>query len=79
MLRNIEAERVRKGMSKEELSSKLGTSLKTYYNWVNEVTDIPGIALVRMSRIFNTDVGYLMEGCKSIASAQSADKQEEVV
>lgn len=77
MLRNIEAERVRKGMSKEELSSKLGTSLKTYYNWVNEVTDIPGIALVRMSRIFNTDVGYLMEGCKSIASAQSTDKQKE--
>lgn len=31
MLRNIEAERARKGISKEELSKRLGTSLKTYY------------------------------------------------
>lgn len=66
MLRNIEAERVRNGMSKEELSEKIGASLKTYYNWVNEVTDIPGIALIKMSRIFGTDVGYLMEGCAGI-------------
>lgn len=66
MLRNIEAERVRKGISKEELSKKLGTSLKTYYNWVNEITDVPGIVLVKMSRIFGTDVDYLMEGCTGV-------------
>lgn len=77
MLRNIEAERVRRGMSKKELSSKLGTSLKTYYNWVNEVTDIPGIALVKMSKIFDTDVGYLMEGCMGIEAIQSTDKEGE--
>lgn len=66
MLRNIEAERVRNGMSKEELSRRIGASPKTYYNWVNEVTDIPGIVLIKMSRIFGTDIDYLMEGCAGI-------------
>lgn len=75
MLRNIEAERVRRGISKEELASKLNASLKTYYNWVNEVTDIPGVALVRLSKIFETDVGYLMEGCTGISSSETETGQ----
>lgn len=40
--------------------------MKTYYNWVNEVTDVPGIMLVKMSKIFGTDVDYLMEGCSGV-------------
>ena len=36
MLRSIEAERVRKGWTKEELAKKLNVSTKTYYNWINE-------------------------------------------
>lgn len=66
MLSSIEAERVRHRLTKEELASKLGISVKTYYNWINEETDIPGIALVKMSRMFGTDVGYLMEGCTGV-------------
>lgn len=62
MLRNIEAERVRKGLTKEETARKLGTSTKTYYNWVNEETDIPGSALIKMRALFGVSTDYLLEG-----------------
>lgn len=58
---NIEAERVRNRLSKEELSKKLGVSLKTYYNWVNEETDIPGKKLMEMASLFGVSMEYLME------------------
>lgn len=63
MLNNIEAERVRNRLTKEEISKRLGVSERTYRNWVKEKTDIPGVALVKLSQIFETDVGYLMQGC----------------
>ncbi len=36
--------------------------MRTYCNWVKEETDIPGVALIRLSRMFGTDVSYLMQG-----------------
>lgn len=75
MLNNIEAERVRNRLTKENMAKKLGVSVKTYYNWINEETDIPGVALIRMSRIFNTDVEYLMQGCRGV---KETDKKEVV-
>ena len=66
MLRNIEAERVRKGWTKEETAKKLGVSLKTYYNWINEETDVPSSALLRMSQIFGTKVDYLLIGASGV-------------
>ncbi|MCX4376481.1 MAG: helix-turn-helix transcriptional regulator [Lachnospiraceae bacterium] len=62
MLNRIEAERVRFNLSREELAKKLNISVRTYYNWINEETDIPGIKLVIMARMFGTDVDYLLEG-----------------
>ena len=62
MLNNIEAERARKGWSKKEISKILGISIKTYYNWISEETDIPSTALIRMSKMFGTDIEYLLEG-----------------
>lgn len=63
MLNNIEAERVRNQFSKEELARRLGVSVKTYYNWINEDTNVPSSALIKMSNMFNTDVDYLLKGC----------------
>lgn len=63
MLRNIEAERARNGYTKEEMASKLGVSVKTYYNWINGETDVPSSALMKMSRMFKTSTDYLLEGC----------------
>lgn len=56
MLSSIEAERVRRGWTKEEIAKKLNVSTKTYYNWINEETDVPSSALLRMSKMFGTDV-----------------------
>ena len=61
MYPNIEAERVRYGMSKEEFAKNLGVSLKTYYNWLNGLTAIPSTALKKMSLMFHVDIGYLLE------------------
>lgn len=61
MLRNIEAERVRNGYAKEELAKKMGVSMRTYYNWINEETDIPSSALIKMSKLFHVDINYLLE------------------
>lgn len=61
MYPNIEAERVRNGWSKEEMTKKIGVSLKTYYNWMNGLTAIPSTALKKMASIFNVDIGYLLE------------------
>lgn len=72
MLSSIEAERVRKGWTKDELAKKLGISIKTYYNWINEETDVPSTALVRMSRMFGTDVDYLLEGMVGVPDEKGA-------
>ena len=56
MLTNIETERVRKGLTQEQLASQLGVSHKTYYNWINEKKDIPSQKLKKMSRMFKTNM-----------------------
>ena len=66
MLTSIEAERVRNGFTKEEMAKKLGISLKTYYNWIREETDVPSSALLKMSKIFNVGIDYLLEGADGI-------------
>ena len=72
MLTRIEAERVRKGLTKEELAKKLGISVKTYYNWVNEETDVPSSALLRMSKMFGTDIDYLLIGASGVSDEKGA-------
>ena len=62
MLVNIEAERVRKQMTKEAVASKFGVSVKTYYNWVNEDVDIPSKKLLLMSDFFGVSMEYLLGG-----------------
>ena len=64
MLSSIEAERARNRLTKEELSNKLGISVKTYYNWVYEETDVPSSALIAMSKMFGKRIDYLLEGAK---------------
>ena len=62
MLRSIEAERVRNQISKEELAKTLGVSSRTYYNWVNEETDMPISFLIKLANMFKTTTDYLLEG-----------------
>lgn len=57
---NIEAERARNRMTKEDVAKYLNVSVKTYYNWLNEETDIPGTKLMAMSKLFNVSMEYLL-------------------
>lgn len=59
MRMNIEAERARAGMTKNELSEKLGISQKTYGKYVNG-SPISSDVLEKMSELFNCSVDYLL-------------------
>lgn len=60
MLRNIEAERVRNGMTKDQMANELGVSRRSYWNWINEKNSIPSSVLIHMSQIFSVSVDYLL-------------------
>lgn len=63
---------IMKDISEEELAKKLEISVKTYYNWVNEETDVPSSALIRMSKMFGVEIGYLLEGATGIRDKRGA-------
>ena len=65
---NIEAERVRKQMTKEDLSATLGITPKTYLNYVRGDTPIPSNILISMARLFNCRTDDLL----GIAAQNSA-------
>ena len=56
---NIEAERARRGISREMLASEIGVSRKTLYNWI-ENGKIPESALVKMADFFGCSIDYLL-------------------
>ena len=60
MYPNIEAERVRKGISREKLAEELNVSISTYYNWLAVRTAIPSTALKKMANIFGANIDYLL-------------------
>ena len=66
MLNNIEAERVRNQMTKEDMAAAFSISTKTYYNWINEKTDVPSSALIKMAKMFNVDIDYLLKGSEGV-------------
>jgi bacteriophage CI repressor helix-turn-helix domain len=76
MLRNIEAERIRNGFTKDKLAKKLGVSTKSYYNWIYEKTDIPSSILMELAKIFGTSVGYLLSGSISGYTEKGGEKTD---
>lgn len=56
---NIAAERARRKMTVDMMAEKLGVTRKTIYNWETS-GNIPQDALVKMSKIFNCSVDYLL-------------------
>lgn len=57
---NIEAERGRLQMTKEELSRDLGITSKTYLSYVRGRTPIPSDVLIKMATLFGCSVDYLL-------------------
>lgn len=56
---NIEAERARRGISKDDFAEELGVSRKTLYNWI-EKGCIPTTALIQMADRFDCSIDYLL-------------------
>lgn len=56
---NIEAERVRKQITRAKMSEVLGVSEKTYYNYLRGAP-IPAPVLIAMAKEFNTSIDYLL-------------------
>jgi len=61
MLRNIEAERARYGLTISELAKQLNITDKTYWSWVREVTPIPSTKLSEMCKLWGCSSDYLLE------------------
>lgn len=59
MLTNIEAERGRLQLTKEEISKNLGITSKTYLAYIRG-KPIPSNVLIKMSRMFGRSVDYLL-------------------
>ena len=57
---NIEAERARIGMTKDDFAKRLGIATKTYYNWLNGVNPIPSDRLIEMSLLNKKKIDYLL-------------------
>lgn len=60
MYTNIEAERARYKMTQEELSIKLGVSLKTLQNWISGKTAIPCTAVAKLADMWDVSTDYLL-------------------
>lgn len=57
---NINAERVRLGMTMEDMAERLGVTRKTIYNWMAH-GKIPQNKLLLMTEIFNCSADYLLK------------------
>lgn len=57
---NIEAERARLQLTKEEISARLGVTSKTYTNYVRGETPIPSDVLIKMATLFRCKTDYLL-------------------
>lgn len=57
---NIEAERARKQLTKEALSSTLGITSKTYMKYIRGETPIPSDTLLDMANLFQCSTDYLL-------------------
>lgn len=56
---NIEIERIKKGMSLQDLADVLGVSRGAIYSWLKS-GDIPATKLIEMAKMFGCSTDYLL-------------------
>lgn len=56
----IEAERIKRGISKEQFADALGVSWRTIRNWQNGRTDLPLSKLVKIRSVLGCSADYLL-------------------
>ena len=57
---NIEAERIKKRMTKDEFANALGVKRRTVQNWQNGTTEIPLSKILMMREMFGVSADYLI-------------------
>lgn len=60
MLKNIEAERARLGLTMLEVGKELGITPETYSSYVHRKRPIPSDTLVLMTKLFGKTADYLL-------------------
>lgn len=60
MLPVIEAERIKHGMSRDELACILGVSRRTICNWQSGATELPLSKLLTLADLFQCSTDYLL-------------------
>lgn len=71
VLPNIEAERIKRQISKDDFAKMLGVSRRTVQNWQNGSTEVPLSKLLCISKTWGLSVDYLL-GLSSNATRDSA-------
>ena len=57
---NIEAERIKRGISKDGFAEALGVSKRTVSNWQNGSTELPITKLVKICAVLDCRSDYLL-------------------
>lgn len=57
---NIEKERTQSGLTKAEVSARLGITARHYRNYISGQTPIPSTILIKLSKLYNCSVDYLL-------------------
>lgn len=60
MFTNIEAERARLGLTKQDIGARLGVTAETYSAYVKERRPIPSDTLLAMVKLFDKSADYLL-------------------
>ena len=60
MLVNIEIKRKEKGLKQNDLTRRLGISVRTYNNWIKERTPIPSNKLIALSKILDVSIDEML-------------------
>ena len=56
----IEAERIKRGISKESFAEALGVSKRTVWNWQNGSTELPVTKLLKICAVLDCRSDYLL-------------------
>lgn len=59
-LPNVEFERIKHNLTKQQLADMLGVSRKTLNNWQSGVSEVPAPKLVLMAKAWGCSVDYLV-------------------
>lgn len=60
MYSNIEKERTRLGLNKTEIANKLEITRRHYNNYIEGKTPIPSTILIKLSKLCNCSIDYLL-------------------